>query len=227
MGEQKSELRTQARKHKPKGIYEAVFKRGLDILLSGIAMICLSWLILIIALLVRINLGSPVIFKQDRPGKDGKIFKLYKFRSMSNEKDKEGNLLPAEKRLNRFGKILRSTSLDELPELYNIFKGDMSIVGPRPLWADYLKYYNEKDARRHEVYPGLTGLAQVSGRNALTWKEKFKKDVEYVDNITFVGDVKIILLTVKKIFKREGIEFEKNHQSVMDYFKENSVTPKK
>ena len=141
---------------------------------------------------------------------------------MSNATDKDGNLLPAEKRLNRFGKMLRSSSMDELPELINIFKGDMSIVGPRPLVVSYLQYYNKHDSRRHEVRPGLTGLSQVSGRNALTWKDKFQKDVEYVDNITFLGDVRIILLTVKKIFIREGIEFTEGHQSVMDYFKENA-----
>lgn len=209
-------------KHKIKGIYEAVIKRLLDIILSGLAIICLSWLMLIVYVLVRINLGSPAIFVQKRAGKNGKIFKLYKFRSMSNATDKNGNLLPAKQRLNRFGKILRSTSLDELPELINILKGDMSIVGPRPLVAEYLDYYNERDARRHEVLPGLTGFAQVSGRNAITWKDKFRKDVEYVDNITFLGDVKIVLLTVKKIFKREGIEFLEGHQSVMEYFKENA-----
>ena len=208
--------------HNVYGIYEAFFQWLLDIVFSGIAIVCLSWLTLIVCILVRINLGSPVIFTQDRPGKNGRIFKLYKFRSMSNATDKDGNLLPAEKRLNRFGKMLRSSSMDELPELINIFKGDMSIVGPRPLVVSYLQYYNKHDSRRHEVRPGLTGLSQVSGRNALTWKDKFQKDVEYVDNITFLGDVRIILLTVKKIFIREGIEFTEGHQSVMDYFKENA-----
>lgn len=208
--------------HKIKGPYEAFFKRVLDIILSGLAIICLLWLMLIVSVLVRINLGSPVIFTQDRPGRDGKIFKLYKFRSMSNATDSEGNLLPDDQRLNRFGKILRSTSMDELPELINIFKGDMSIVGPRPLKVSYLQHYNRHDSRRHEVRPGLTGLSQVSGRNTLTWKDKFKTDVEYVDNITFFGDVKIVLLTVKKILVREGIEFIEGHQSVMDYFKENA-----
>ena len=208
--------------HKIKGPYEAIFKRILDSTLSGIAIICLSWVMIIVSVLVRLNLGSPVIFKQDRPGKNGKIFKLYKFRSMNNVTDADGNLLPAERRLNRFGKILRSTSIDELPELINIFKGDMSIVGPRPLVVSYLPHYNKHDARRHEVRPGLTGLSQVSGRNTLTWKDKFQKDVEYVDNITFLGDLKIILLTVKKIVLKEGIEFEEEHQPVMEYFKENA-----
>lgn len=209
-------------KDKRKGIYEALFKRILDIIFSGIAIVCLSWLILIVYILVRINLGEPVIFTQERSGKNGRVFKLYKFRSMSSAIDKDGNLLPAEQRLNKFGKILRSSSMDELPELINIFKGDMSIVGPRPLVVSYLKYYNKHDSRRHEVRPGLTGLSQISGRNALTWKDKFQKDVEYVDNITFLGDVRIILLTVKKIFIREGIEFAEGHQSVMDYFQENA-----
>lgn len=207
--------------HKIKGPYEAFFKRALDIILSGLAIMCLSWLMFIVSVIVRINLGSPVIFTQDRLGRNGKVFKLYKFRSMSNATDANGNLLPAEQRLNRLGKIFRSTSLDELPELINIFKGDMSIVGPRPLLVAYLPHYNKHDARRHEVRPGLTGLSQVSGRNTLTWKDKFQKDVEYVDNITFIGDMSIIMLTVKKIFTREGIEFVEGHQSVMDYFKEN------
>ena len=209
-------------KHKAKGPYEVFFKRLLDIILSGLAIICLSWVMLIVGIIVRCNLGAPVIFTQSRPGKSGKIFKLYKFRSMSNALDSNGNLLPAEQRLNRFGKILRSTSLDELPELINIFKGDMSIVGPRPLAVSYLPHYNKHDARRHEVRPGLTGLSQISGRNALSWADKFRKDVEYVDNVTFWGDMKIIILTVKKIFCREGIEFVDGHQSVMDYFKNNA-----
>lgn len=209
-------------KHKVKGIYESVVKRVLDITFSVISIICLSWLMLIIYTLVRINLGSPAIFIQERIGKNGKTFKLYKFRSMSNEMDKDGNLLPAAQRLSSLGRLLRSTSMDELPELINIFKGDMSIVGPRPLLVEYLNYYNTKDARRHEVLPGLTGLAQVSGRNALTWGDKFHKDVEYVDNITFIGDIKIVLLTVAKLLKKEGVEFLAGHQSVMEYFKRNA-----
>lgn len=180
-----------------------------------------SWLYLLLALIVRINLGSPVIFTQDRPGRNGKIFKLYKFRSMSDKRDEKGELLPDKLRLNKFGKILRSTSLDELPELFNILKGDMSIVGPRPLLVKYLPYYNTHDARRHEVKPGLTGLAQVSGRNAMTWKDKFEKDIEYVDNLTFLMDVKVVLLTVKKVLTREGIEFKEGHQPIVEYFEEN------
>ena len=191
-----------------KGIYERYIKRLLDFILSCIALICLSPILLIVAILVRVNLGSPVIFKQKRPGKDEKIFTLYKFRTMTDKKDENGNLLPDSERLTRFGKFLRSTSLDELPELINIIKGDMSIVGPRPLLVQYLERYNKEQRRRHEVRPGLTGLAQVSGRNAISWEEKFNKDVEYIDNITFIGDVKIIFKTVINVIKKDGISSE-------------------
>lgn len=208
-------------KHKPYGPYEKYFKRSLDLFCGLLAVIVFCWLYAIIAILVRVKLGSPVLFTQDRPGKDGKIFELCKFRSMTDARDENGELLPDCERLTKFGRILRSTSLDELPEAFNIIKGDMSVIGPRPLLVKYLPYYNEHDARRHEVRPGLTGLAQVSGRNALTWREKFKKDIEYVDNITFLGDVRIVFLTVKKIFIREGIEFKNGHQPVMEYFQEN------
>ena len=160
------------------------------------------------ALLVRIKLGSPVIFKQKRPGLNGKIFTLYKFRTMTDKKDENGNLLPDEIRLTRFGKKFRATSLDELPELFNILKGDMSVVGPRPLLVKYLPLYNEHQFRRHEVRPGFTGYAQVNGRNAISWEEKFDKDVEYVDNVSFLGDWKIILQTVKTVISREGISSE-------------------
>ncbi len=207
--------------HKVKGPYEAVFKRLIDIIVSLLVIILLSWLYIILAVIVRFNLGSPVIFTQDRPGRNGQIFKLYKFRSMSEKKDENGNYLPDKQRLNKFGRILRSTSLDELPEMFNILKGDMSLIGPRPLLVKYLGHYNSHDNRRHEVRPGLTGLAQVSGRNAISWKEKFEKDVEYVDNITFLMDLKIVLMTVKKVFVRDGIEFKEGHQSVMDYFEES------
>ncbi|MBR3636647.1 MAG: sugar transferase [Lachnospiraceae bacterium] len=203
-----------------KGPYEAVFKRLIDVVASSLVIILFFWLYLILALIVRIQLGSPVIFTQDRPGKNGKVFKLYKFRSMSDKRDENGELLPDKMRLNKFGRILRSTSLDELPELFNIIKGDMSLVGPRPLLVKYLEHYNAHDMRRHEVRPGLTGLAQVSGRNAMSWKEKFEKDIEYVDNLTFLMDVKVVLLTIKKVFIREGIEFKEGHQPVMDYFEE-------
>lgn len=205
-------------KHKANGPYEKYFKRIIDIVASGLFMLIFLWLYAVIALVIRIKLGSPVIFNQPRPGKNGNIFNLYKFRSMSNETDLDGNLLPDTQRLNRFGKFLRSTSLDELPEMYNIFNGDMSIVGPRPLLVKYLDYYNDFEMRRHEVRPGLTGLSQVHGRNEISWKNKFITDVQYVDNVTFANDIKIIILTVKKIFIREGIEF-KNQETIMEYFK--------
>lgn len=190
-------------------MYQKYFKRLVDILCSLAAIIVFSWLYIIVAILVRIKLGSPVIFKQVRPGKDEKIFNLYKFRTMTDERDEDGNLLPDDVRLTKFGRLLRKTSLDELPEAFNILKGDMSVVGPRPLLVKYLHRYNEEQKRRHEVRPGLTGLAQVSGRNAITWEEKFEYDIKYVDNITFIGDVKIIFLTVWKAFvKEEGISAE-------------------
>ncbi|MGN1383963.1 MAG: sugar transferase [Clostridia bacterium] len=186
-------------------MYAKYIKRILDLILSLMALILLMPLMLIIGILVAINLGNPIIFKQKRPGKDEKIFTLYKFRTMTDEKDEKGKLLPDSQRLTKFGKFLRSTSLDELPELINILKGDMSIVGPRPLLVEYLKLYNEEQKHRHDVRPGLTGLAQTSGRNAITWEEKFEKDIEYVHNISFIGDVKIIIKTAIKVFKREGI----------------------
>lgn len=192
-------------KTKKKGIYEKYIKRPLDAFLSTGALIVFSPILLVTAILVRIKLGAPVLFTQDRPGKGGKIFKLYKFRSMTDERDDEGNLLPDEKRLTDFGKKLRSTSLDEMPELINMIKGDMAVVGPRPLLVRYLPRYNAHQARRHEVRPGFTGLAQVHGRNAISWEEKFDWDVKYVDHVTFLGDVKIILDTVKTVLKREGI----------------------
>lgn len=191
-------------KHR-KDIYEQFFKRFLDILLSIIAIIVLSPVMLITAILVRIKLGSPIIFKQARPGKDEKIFYMYKFRTMTSEKDADGNLLPDEVRLTSFGKKLRSTSLDELPELFNILKGDMSIIGPRPLLIQYLERYNDEQKHRHDVRPGLTGLAQVNGRNAISWQDKFKYDVEYTRNITFMGDIKIFFKTIKAVFVKEGI----------------------
>lgn len=188
-----------------KGFYEKYVKRPQDFLCALLALIVLSPVLLVTAVLVRIKLGSPVLFSQERPGLHGKVFKLYKFRSMTNEKDKNGILLPDEVRLTRFGKILRSTSLDELPELINIIKGDMSVVGPRPLLVKYLPLYNEHQARRHEVRPGFTGYAQVHGRNSISWDEKFDFDVEYVDHITFCGDWKIIFQTIGTVLKREGV----------------------
>ncbi|MBR6647506.1 MAG: sugar transferase [Clostridia bacterium] len=198
-------------------MYKKYIKRAFDILCALAAIIVFSWLYIIVAILVRAKLGSPVLFKQDRPGKDEKIFKLYKFRTMTDKKDENGNLLPDDVRLTKFGRLLRKTSLDELPEAFNILKGDMSVVGPRPLLVRYLPLYNERQKRRHEVRPGLTGLAQVSGRNAISWEEKFERDVEYVDNITFLGDIKIILLTVWKVFvKEEGISQEGH--ATMEFF---------
>lgn len=193
-----------------KSIYEKYIKRILDFTLSLIALICLSPILLIVAILVRIKLGSPVIFKQKRPGKDEKIFTLYKFRTMTDEKDDNGDLLPDSQRLTKFGKFLRSTSLDELPELINIIKGDMAIVGPRPLLVKYLPLYNEKQKHRHDVRPGLTGYAQVNGRNAISWEEKFEDDLKYIENITLINDIKIILKTIKKVIKRNDISQENN-----------------
>ena len=186
-------------------MYRHFFKRFFDIVLSGLALVVLSPVLLIVAILVRTKLGSPVIFCQERPGKNEKIFKMYKFRSMADTRDEEGNLLPDDLRLTRFGRLLRSTSLDELPELWNIFKGDMSIVGPRPLLVEYLPYYTEEERHRHDVRPGLTGLAQVNGRNAGTWEQKFTYDLAYVRHITFAGDLKIILKTVYKTVKRSDV----------------------
>ena len=194
--------------HKPYGPYERWVKRPQDFICALLALIVLSPVMLVTAILIRIKLGSPVIFSQERPGKDGKIFKLYKFRSMTDARDEHGALLSDEQRLPSFGKRLRNTSLDELPELVNILKGDMSIVGPRPLLVVYLQRYNEEQARRHEVRPGFTGLAQVNGRNAISWEEKFTWDVKYVDRITFLGDWKIIFSTLTTVLKREGIHSE-------------------
>ncbi len=191
--------------HKPYGPYERFIKRTMDAFLSTGALIFFSPVLLVTALLVRIKLGSPILFTQERPGRNGKIFKLYKFRTMTDEKDEKGELLPDDVRLTKFGRALRSTSLDELPELINMLKGDMSVVGPRPLLVRYLSRYNEHQARRHEVRPGFTGLAQVHGRNGISWEEKFDWDVKYVDQITFLGDWKIIFATVKTVLKREGI----------------------
>ena len=190
--------------HKPYGIYEKCIKRPLDAILATTAAVVLSPVMLTTAILVRIKLGSPVLFKQDRPGRNEEVFKLYKFRTMTDAKDAEGKLLPDEDRLPAFGQKLRATSLDELPELFNIIKGDMSIVGPRPLLVKYLPRYNETQRRRHEVRPGFTGLAQVHGRNGISWEEKFDWDVKYADKITFLGDARIIMDTVGTVLKREG-----------------------
>jgi lipopolysaccharide/colanic/teichoic acid biosynthesis glycosyltransferase len=186
-------------------VYRKYFKRLLDIVLSVIGLIVLSPVLLILAVLIRIKLGSPVIFKQKRPGKDEKIFTMYKFRSMTDERDENGELLPDEVRLTKFSRTIRSLSCDELPELVNIAKGDMSIVGPRPLLVEYLPHYDEVQKHRHDVRPGLTGLAQVNGRNATSWEDRFKFDIQYVDNVSVVKDVEIIRDTVVKVIKREGI----------------------
>ena len=194
-------------KHKA-GFYEKYIKRALDIMLSGIAMILLSPVMLITAILVRVNLGSPVVFCQERPGKDEIIFKMHKFRTMTEERNENGELLPDEKRLTEFGKTLRSLSLDELPELWDIFRGKMSIVGPRPLLVKYLPLYSEEQHHRHDIKPGLTGWAQVNGRNLTSWEERFEHDIYYVNHVSFLMDVKIIFATVRCVFAREGINSE-------------------
>ena len=200
-------------------MYEKYFKRFLDLVISGLGLVILSIPILIIAFLVRVKLGSPVIFKQERPGKNEKIFKLYKFRTMTDERDNLGRLLDDNYRLTSFGKFLRLTSLDELPELYNIFIGEMSIVGPRPLRVQYLPYYSKTEKKRHQVRPGLTGLAQVNGRNTVNWDLRLEYDVAYVENISFINDLKIILLTIRKVLKREDIVMG-NNRKVMDFDEE-------
>nr|WP_236671829.1 sugar transferase [Enterococcus sp. BWB1-3] len=194
-------------------------KRPVDFILSLIALILLSPIFLIVAILVRVKLGSPIIFKQERPGLNETIFSMYKFRTMTDEKDEDGQLLPDDIRLTKFGKLLRSTSLDELPELWNILKGDMSIVGPRPLLVAYLKLYNEEQKRRHNVRPGLTGLAQVNGRNTISWEDKFEYDLMYVDNITLKMDAVTIIKTIQKVFIRDGIS--DNLTETMEKFQGN------
>lgn len=189
-------------------MYQRFFKRPMDIVLSGAALIVLSPVMVTVAILVRTKLGSPVLFKQPRPGLNEEIFHMYKFRTMTDERNEDGEFLPDDIRLTKFGKMLRSTSLDELPGLMNIFKGDMSVIGPRPLLVQYLPLYNERQKRRHDVRPGLSGWAQVNGRNAISWEQKFELDVEYVKNVSFFKDWKIIFLTLKKVFVREGINSE-------------------
>jgi len=199
-------------------MYAKYFKRMLDFMLSLGAIIVLSPILLVLTIVGTVAMGGNPFFTQDRPGKNEKIFKLVKFRTMNNKKDKKGNLLPDEKRLTSYGKLLRSTSLDELPELFNILKGDMAIIGPRPLLVQYLPYYKKNERKRHSVRPGLTGLAQVSGRNFLNWDDRLACDVKYVDNISLKEDVKIILMTIKIVFKKEGISVDST--SVESYLDE-------
>lgn len=206
--------------HKPYGFYERFLKRPLDCILATGAMIVLSPVLLILTVIGAVEMGGNPFFTQERPGKDEKIFKLIKFRTMNNKKDKDGNLLPDADRLTKYGKWLRSTSLDELPELFNIVKGDMSIIGPRPLLVRYLERYNEEQHRRHEVRPGLTGYAQANGRNALTWEDKFRYDVDYVERVTLLGDLNIIFKTVKSVLGHEGISSETS--ATMEEFMGNS-----
>lgn len=210
-------------KHKPYGPYEKYFKRPLDLFCGLAAVIVFWWLYLSLAILVRVKLGSPVLFTQERPGKDEKIFRLYKFRTMTDARDENGNLLPDEVRLTKFGKMLRATSLDELPEAFNIIKGEMSLIGPRPLLVEYLPRYNNEQKHRHDVRPGLSGLAQVNGRNTVTWEQKFDYDIQYVRKITFMGDLRIIFQTiVKAFFVRDGISSETS-ATMEDFMGTNEV----
>ena len=192
------------------GLYNKYIKRILDILISLTFIVLFSWLYLILVILVRIKLGSPILFCQKRPGYNEKIFTLYKFRTMTDKRDEKGNLLPDSERLTKFGSMLRSTSLDELPEMFNILKGDMSLIGPRPLLVEYLPYYTEEERLRHSVRPGLTGLAQVSGRNYLAWDKRLARDVEYVNHISFIMDVRIIIKTIMVVFKKEDVSVDTN-----------------
>jgi lipopolysaccharide/colanic/teichoic acid biosynthesis glycosyltransferase len=210
---------------KKKRIYEQWGKRLLDIVLSFVGIIVLSPILLLLSIAIKFKLGSPILFVQERPGLNGKVFIMYKFRSMTDERDLNGNLLSDDIRLTKFGKALRATSLDELPELFNILKGDMSIVGPRPLLVEYLPLYNEHQKRRHEVLPGLTGLAQVNGRNVITWEEKFNFDIKYVDNITLTNDIRIIIATFHKVFVRHGINTKSNE--IMPIFTGNDDISKR
>lgn len=196
--------------HKPYGSYEKYFKRVLDVFCGVAALLVFWWLYISVAVLVRIKLGSPVLFKQERPGKNEEIFKLYKFRTMTDARDENGKLLPDEVRLTKFGRALRATSLDELPEVFNILKGEMSLVGPRPLTIQYLPYYSEEERHRHDVRPGLSGLAQVNGRNFIDWDHRLAFDVQYVKKITFMGDLRIILQTALKFVKKEDIAVDSN-----------------
>lgn len=204
-------------------MYKKFFKRFLDIICSLSFILCFWWLYILIAVLVRLKLGSPVIFRQKRPGLNRKIFTMYKFRSMTDAKDKDGNLLSDAERLPSFGKLLRATSLDEIPEFINVLKGEMSLIGPRPLLIQYLPYYTKEENKRHNVRPGITGWAQVNGRNAISWEQKFRYDVEYINNLTFFLDVKIIFLTIKKIIKKEDISDFKTENIEIDFDKSRKL----
>ena len=206
--------------HKPYGPYERLIKRPLDAFLATGALIVLCPVLLVIAVLVRVKLGSPVLFTQDRPGRDGKVFKLYKFRSMTNSRDANGILLPDEQRLTKVGRFVRSTSIDEVPQLWNVLKGDMSLIGPRPLLVEYLPLYSPEQSRRHEVRPGITGWAQCHGRNAISWQKKFELDVWYVDHISFWVDLKIVFITIKKVFSRADIS--SSTSATMELFNGNN-----
>lgn len=210
-------------KKRKAGVYEKYIKLPQDVFLAAIALVVLSPVLLVVAILVRTKLGAPVIFRQERAGKDGNPYYMYKFRSMSDERDENGNLLPDEQRLGRFGKLLRSTSLDELPSFWNVVRGETALVGPRSLYVKYNSLYNKQQARRLEVRPGITGLAQINGRNAISWEKKFEYDVQYVDRITFLGDWKIMFKTVGKVFKREGITSAAS--VTMEEFKGSEVEP--
>lgn len=198
-------------------MYKNFFKRFLDITISLIFILCFWWLYIVIAILVRVKLGNPILFKQDRPGLNQKIFKMYKFRTMTDAKDSLGNLLTDAERLTKFGNFLRSTSLDEIPELWNVIKGEMSLVGPRPLMPKYLAYYTEEEKKRHNVRPGVTGWAQVNGRNSLTWEDKFRYDLEYVNSVSFWFDLKIVFITIKKVFKRQDISDFSDENKEIDF----------
>lgn len=213
--------------HKPYGVYEKYIKYPQDFICALLAVIVLSPVLLIVATLVKVKLGSPILFTQERPGKDGKIFKLYKFRTMTDGKDENGELLSDDMRLTSFGKKLRSTSLDELPELINIIKGDMAVVGPRPLLVSYLPWYTENQRRRHDIRPGLTGYAQAHGRNTVDWDDRFAMDVAYANHITFKGDLQIIIDTIKSVFKREGINSATSStmESFIDYCRSKGREP--
>lgn len=214
-------------KHKPYGPYEKYFKRLFDLLIGLTVLVLFWWVYLIVAVLVRVKLGSPVLFSQQRPGKDGKIFLLKKFRSMTDERDENGELLPDEVRLTSFGKLLRATSLDELPEIFSIIKGDMSIIGPRPLLVQYLPWYTEREQHRHDVRPGLTGWAQVNGRNNLDWDRRLECDVEYVEKITFAKDLKIIFMTVMKVLSRSDVQVDTADEGYFDQIRKEKAEREK